>query len=288
MKIGIHSSGPGSFSERWISYCKSNSIPFKIVNCYETNITEQLSDCDILMWHHNHVLAKDVLIAKQVLNAFEGSGRSVFPNFNSAWHFDDKLGQKYLLELIGAPLVPTHVFFSKTDALKWIQSAEFPKVFKLRGGGGAKNVRLVKDKDTAKRLIKRAYSIGFRQYNPWFGISEQWRKFKLEKTQIKGLLKALAHFIYPIQLEKVRPRERGYIYFQDFISGNNSDTRVVVIGNKAFAIKRYIRKNDFRASGSGNITYSKNEIDIACVKLAFELNDRLKAQCLAFDFVHES
>ena len=60
-----------------------------------------------------------------------------------------------------------------------------------------------------------------------------------------------------------------------FIPQNDFDIRVIVTGNKAIAIKRMNRKNDFRASGSGYILYDKNEIDIRCVKIAFEVNKKL-------------
>ena len=36
--------------------------------------------------------------------------------------------------------------------------------------------------------------------------------------------------------------------------------RVIVINDKAFAIKRMVRKNDFRASGSGIIEYDKENL----------------------------
>jgi len=45
MKIAIHHT-IGSFSDRWIDYCKINSIDYKLVNCYDSDIIFQLSDCD--------------------------------------------------------------------------------------------------------------------------------------------------------------------------------------------------------------------------------------------------
>lgn len=45
MKIAIHHS-KGSFSERWITYCQKKGIDYKIVNCYESDIINQLKDCD--------------------------------------------------------------------------------------------------------------------------------------------------------------------------------------------------------------------------------------------------
>ena len=55
---------------------------------------------------------------------------------------------------IGAPLVPTSVFYDKEEALAWAKNTTYPKVFKLRGGAGAANVRLAKNKKEAVRLIR--------------------------------------------------------------------------------------------------------------------------------------
>ena len=82
--------------------------------------------------------------------------------------------------------------------------------------------------------------------------------------------------------------EKGYVYFQDFIPDNEYDIRVIVIGEKAFAIKRMVRKNDFRASGSGDIIYNKKDIDEQCIKSSFLLNKKLKSQSIAIDFVFKS
>ena len=54
-------------------------------------------------------------------------GTPVFPNYNTSWHFDDKVGQKYFLEAIDAPLVPSHIFYSKKEALEWIKNAKSQK-----------------------------------------------------------------------------------------------------------------------------------------------------------------
>ena len=81
------------------------------------------------------------------------------------------------------------------------------------------------------------------------------------------------------------PRERGYLYAQDFIPNNNFDIRIIIIGNRAFAIKRMVRAGDFRASGSGKIVYDMKQIPTECVKISFEITSRLKAQCVAYDYV---
>jgi glutathione synthase/RimK-type ligase-like ATP-grasp enzyme len=286
MKIAIHHS-VNSFSERWIAYCEKKEIPYKIVNCYATDIIQQTEDCDGMMWHHNHMLSKDILFAQKLLFAIEHSGKVVFPDFKTGWHFDDKVGQKYLLESIGAPLVNSVVFYDKDSALKWIQQGEFPKVFKLRGGAGSANVKLVKNKAEAIKLINKAFGNGFSQNDHLGGLKERIRLFRVGKTSLWDVAKGFIRLVYPTRFEKIAGKEKGYVYFQDFIPDNHFDIRVIVIDNKAFAIKRMVRKNDFRASGSGNILYEKKHFDEKTIQLAFDLTDKIQGQSIAYDFVYD-
>lgn len=283
--IAIHLSK--GFSERWVAYCKDRSIPYKIVDCYKNDIIQQLQDCSALMWQFNHADPKATLFARQLLYSVAEMGKKVFPDFKTVWHFDDKLGQKYLLEAIGAPLVPSYVFYTKKEALDWVAATNFPKVFKLRGGAGSANVQLVHTKKAATALVKKAFGRGFSQYDAWPNFKGRLRKFKKGQTAFIDVCKGFARLFYTTDFAKVAGREKGYIYFQDFIEKNDSDIRIIVIGEKAFAMKRMVRENDFRASGSGITFYNRELFNIESVKTSMELTRRLNAQCLAFDFVYK-
>ena len=287
MRLAIHNS-QSSFSRRWINYCELKGIDYSLVNCYDNDIIKQLNDCDALLWQHFQTNPKAVLFAKQLLFSLEQSGKRVFPDFRTAWHFDDKVGQKYLLESIGAPLVPCFVCYDKKDALEWAKRETYPKVFKLRSGAGSSNVRLVKNSSMARRVIRKAFGRGFRNYEPFLYYKEIIRKYYLGKATPRDLVKGVAHIFYQPRFSKVKGREQGYVYFQDFIPNNQYDIRVVVINGKAFAIKRLVRKNDFRASGSGLILYEKELFDDKTLNLAFKLADKLGGQCVAFDFVYDN
>jgi hypothetical protein len=67
-----------------------------LVNCYSDDLIEQLLGCEALMWYFIHNDHKDNIIAKQILFSLEHTGFIVFPDFRTAWHFDDKVAQKYL------------------------------------------------------------------------------------------------------------------------------------------------------------------------------------------------
>ncbi len=287
MRIGIHSTA-GFFSDRWITYCKNRDIDFKIVNCYQNDIISQLSDCDALMWHFNHKSSKDCKFAKQLLFSLQHAGKEVFPDFNTAWHFDDKLGQKYLLEAMDAPMAPAYTFFSIKEAMNWAKETSYPKVFKLRNGASSDNVMLVKSEKHARRLIRKSFSKGFKQYNALASLKERIRLYRLGKTNLWDVIKGVIRISYPTQYSRVAGKEIGYCYFQDFIPGNEFDIRVVVIGSKAFALKRMVRKNDFRASGSGHLLYEKSHFDDNTVNMAFKISDTLHSQCMAYDFVYHN
>ncbi len=73
----------------------------------------------------------------------------------------------------------------------------------------------------------------------------------------------------------------------DFIPNCDHDIRVFVIGDRAVTKKRIVRDGDFRASGSGKMSWDIGEEGKECVKIAFDITKRLKAQSLAFDFIKD-
>jgi len=284
MKIAIHQPD-GGIGKYWIAYCIEKNIPYKIVNCYSTDIINNLDDCDALMWHHNHANPKDLLFAKELLYSLESKGKLVYPNTKTTWSFDDKLGQKYQLEAMKLPLVPTFVFFSKQEALEWISKTEWPIVFKLRSGAGGRNVRLLKNKREARRVINKAFGKGIRPYNAIGGIKESVRRYRLGKATIKEIIKSILHVWYPVLLENSKGREKGYVYFQKFIPDCKSDVRVKLVGERIWAKIRNVRKNDFRASHSGDSLFDPNLISKKALLLSLEISRKLKLQSVAIDLL---
>jgi glutathione synthase/RimK-type ligase-like ATP-grasp enzyme len=284
--IAIHKQ-EGGFTARWISYCKENNIPFKEVNCYDFDIVQKLNGCETLFWHFHHTLPADIIMAKSLMNSLHQTGKDIFPDWNSFWHFDDKIAQKYLLEAAGLPIVDTFVFYDKNLALNWAMTTEYPKVFKLRGGAGSSNVALVKSKKEARNYINKAFSNGFSNYNAIRNIKERFYKWKSGKLGFISLLKGILRLVIKPKYNRIIGKEVGYVYFQTFIPNNDCDFRVIVVNEKAFAIKRIVRDDDFRASGSGKILYDRNLFNEELIKLSFFAAKKLNSKVVAFDFVYD-
>jgi glutathione synthase/RimK-type ligase-like ATP-grasp enzyme len=287
MKIAIHHKERG-FSSKWIEYCEEHQIAYKIVNCYDNDIIHQVADCKALMWHFNQSNPKDILFAKQLIFALQAAGKKVFPDFHTAWHFDDKVGQKYLLEAIGAPVVPSYVFYDRQEVLNWIETTNFPKVFKLRRGAGAAHVKLLENRSQAKTHVKKAFSQGFSQYDKVQSFKDRWYQYKKGKKGLWNVVKGILRFAKTTEFARIAGPEKGYVYFQDFIPRNDYDIRVIVIDGKAFAIKRLVREGDFRASGSGHVLYEKYHFEEETIRLSFEVAEKTKSQCLAIDYVFQN
>jgi glutathione synthase/RimK-type ligase-like ATP-grasp enzyme len=286
MKIAIHHR-EGSFSDNWINYCKLNNIEFKIVNAFNNSIIKEISDYDLFLWNFHHTHNSDLIQARSLLFTLEKKGVKVYPDIATSWHFDDKISQKTIFEAFNIPSIKSYVFYDKIDALNWLKTTEMPKIFKLKSGSGGLNVRKINSKNKAKSLIKRAFGLGFKSFSIVEYAKDQYKKTNFNFSKIiKVTLKIIYLYTVGTEFTKNTTKQKGYIYFQDFIPENNFDVRLIVIDNKAYGMKRLVRHNDFRASGSNSFIY--DEIDLRILKIGFEVADLLNLQSVAFDFIYKN
>lgn len=181
--------------------------------------------------------------------------------------------------------MPSYVFYDKKQALHWATNTNYPKVFKLKGGAGSANVKLVRSERDAIKLINIAFGKGFSQFDRLGYLKAHFNRFRNGQDGFIGIIKGLARIFIIPEFAKQQSPEKGYIYFQEFIPNNDCDIRVIIVGDKAFAIKRMVRENDFRASGSGYIIYEPKEIELKFIDLAFQINRKIGSSSIAFDFV---
>lgn len=284
MKVAIHN-GNG-WNKSWIQYAEDNNISYIAVDCYSSDIIDTLKENDIthLMWHFTHNSPTDMLMARNVLFSAQMFGLKVYPDIKASWHFDDKISQKYLLEFIGAPLVPSHVFYEEKKALEWAKKTDYPKVAKLRRGAGSYNVKLIENSTEANKYIKEMFGKGI-EPSPGY-LADVTTKLKVAGNLVgilKRLKKAPNFFKMVYRGKKGFAKEKQYAYFQDFIPNNDCDFRIIVINSKAYGMRRMVREGDFKASGAGIFDYS--EIDEEIINIARETAKQLNMLSVAFDFV---
>ena len=285
--VAIHDK-PGSFSDRWIQWCRDRGVRYQSVNAYSGDIVTEIADCTAFLWHWSDREPQGLVFARSIIAAAEAAGLQVFPNTRTCWHYDDKVAQSYLLSAIGADLVPFYVFFENKEAERWIDRATWPKVFKLRGGSASRLVSLVEDRSSARTICRKSFGDGHRPAETLLNDAATKLRRLRSLDDIRWFLGKRPRAIVNWRSRRKMPRERGYVYFQDFLPDNSFDTRITVIGDRTFAFRRMVRPGDFRASGSGRIDHGQDAVDKRCFTIARNVADRLKTQSIAFDFVQDA
>ena len=291
MKIAIHQNKKvfdhsTLWTDAWAEYCRNNKIDFDLVDCFENNTIEKLKKYDVLLWHFSNYSFQEMLFARNILYCAKNLGLKTFPDFESSWHFDDKIAEESLLKTTNAPKPESWMFFTLNDAINWIEErTEFPVIAKLRCGSGSMNVKMIKNRSQAISYSKKMFSNGFNPSpNPLFKISSNVKSSKNWSDIVKRF-KRIPDFLSSLKGAKLFPNEKGYVYFQEFIPNDGFDLKIVTVGNKLSYICRNIRKNDFRASGGGSLFFDKSFVSRNVIDSAFRTSDQLGFKCMGYDYV---
>lgn len=279
----IHRNGEHqSFSERWTELAQDIGVTPVPVDVFAKDVVTQIAKCDAFMWRcppsaHPRQYAKRLLPALE-----QGLGIPVFPTWKTSWHFEDKIGQHYLLAAASISQPTTYVCWTAKDAEAFCDVASYPFVVKLTSGYQSKNVRLIHNRKDAQFYIDHLFGPGLTGlgYDPAGNLRKMLRRFRAATQIAKGR--------YTNSPSAEIEPQHGYFIAQEFLPRNAFDTRVTVIGNRAFAFRRFNRDDDFRASGSGRNDWNADKIDESAIRLAFQTSKQINAQTVAVDLLRKT
>jgi len=290
LTIGIQPSRKIDFSARWAEALQARGVTVKWLDLLGESPLEQVEGCDGVMWHWGHNPHGARMAALPLLRVIEEHLRiPVFPSMATCWHYDDKIIQAYLLEALAISIPKTWVFWQKERALDWCKVAPYPVVSKLSGGASSKNVKLIRTCREAQQYVRQCFSgtgILIRPPLPEGAVARLWTQLKrIPRRALQAVAYVGWNQFPPLPSQSFWMPQKNYALFQEFLPDNAYDTRVTVIGNRAFAYRRFNRPNDFRASGSGNFDVDPQGIDLRCISSAFIAAQKLRSQSMAFDFM---
>ena len=297
MLVGIHSDQYqklNSFIKKYEYILDYNGISHIRLDINESEFWAKIKLLDLFIFRWIHYDWSKQL-AHTILPVIEKEmGIKCFPNQKTCWHYDDKIRQYYLLKSNCFPIIDSWIFWDKRKALQWVNTTRYPIIFKLKSGAGSLNVILVKNPKQAKYFINKMFGKGVKSSHIPSRGNLKYYDIKsffniIGKPIVKKSLKIIGGPIWKKFQGKENERwemHKNYISFQKFLPNNEFDTRITVIGNRAFAFRRFNRKKDFRASGSGKINYEMDKIDIQFLKTAFEMSQKMKFQSMAYDFLY--
>lgn len=288
MKVGIYKQHLGGwhrgYLKKYEQILHSNEIDCIWLDASKPDFWDEVAQLDLFVYQWEHYDTPRQ-IAPSIIPIIEYEMKiPCFPNWQTSWHYDDKIKQYYLLKQHGFPVIESYIFWDQNQALKWLESAQMPLVFKLKGGAGSNNVILVHSKLNGKRLISRMFDKGLRSGNIVDKNSlhlKFFQPYKMFRRFGGNLLRRIQGKYEPLFWQT----DKNYVLFQKFLPNNLFDTRVSIIGKRAFAFRRFNRADDFRASGSGNIDYDVKKVDMRAIQIAFGISKKFHFQSMAYDFL---
>ena len=186
-------------------------------------------------------------VSKGIVEELGRRGVPTMPTRREGRWYDDKGAQ---LEALGQWLPRTIHTTSRSAAEAAIAGLGLPFVSKSVDGSSSKGVRLINTESEAARELDRVFTGD--------GIPSVYDR-----------------------------RQRGYVYWQEFVRNNQCDYRVCVVGGFVYGLVRNNRPGDFRASGSGdNFPMTlQDERERGAAALAVEIADAIGTDWMAFDIV---
>ena len=271
-----------SFSDKILDYIDYNKYKVEIYNDYTNIDYEDLNSFDYFIWHFNPEDKERALGLFTTLDLIEVK---TFPDLKSLIFFDNKIFQSNLLKSLKINIPAYEIYYDFKSLYKNLSNQNLPAVFKLKGGAGSNNVFLVRSKISIIFKALRMFTFGYNQVNRWNNLSNLIKKYFDGQVGIFKIFKAILRLFVKTKRDRRLGKETGYFYLQEFLPKNKNDIRIIIIGDKCFAFTRYNRKNDFRASGSGNCSFSKELIPKNLIKHSFEIYNKLDMVSVAFDFL---
>lgn len=113
------------------------------------------------------------------------------------------------------------------EGVEALNKVSYPTVIKKYTGFRSRNVKLANNIEEGKKILSQLLDKNF-QFN-MDSMYYLYRRFKNKE-----------HY----------PKNFGKVIIQEFIPDLTHDWKILVLGNRCLGGKRYVRKNDFRASGS--------------------------------------
>jgi len=287
--VGVHTAYPtrhARFAHRFEAILDHNRLEHIRLDVGEPSFWDRVRNLDLFIYWWGHEYYERQLALSVIPLVELELEVPCLPNMRTCWAYDDKIREYYMMRLHGYPMAESWVFWDLNQALDWMEAADLPLVFKLRGGAGSSNVVLVKDRPSGRRLIRRMFKSGMTSGNVHLSVvrrigNNPWRT-------LYGWAAGARLKLHPRRATPGRELHKNYVLFQRYLPGNDYDTRVTVIGDRAFAFRRYNGPKDFRASGSGRMNWDRDMIDLRFVRLAFEISSFFRFQSMAYDFLYDS
>lgn len=232
----------------WVEACEeySTEVEYRLINFTGSQWLHQIRSepFDALLARPSGLSSSFKRLYDERIEILDRQGYFIYPSPQELYIYENK---RYLYSWLEANRIPhprTRIFYNRSEADSFVQTATYPIVAKTNIGASGSGVMILTNRREAASYLKASF--GGR------GAPRRWG------PDIKrgGLLKrAMAYagspllirekiFIYRIRRQE---RQHGFVILQDYIP-HDYEWRVVVIGDSLFAHKKI--RSGYKASGT--------------------------------------
>lgn len=217
---------------------------------------------------------------EDILLGLQMEGAILLPDFNMFRAHHNKMFMEIYRKSLSEEynIIDSICFYGVRDFKRKAESIKkYPVVIKTAEGSSSAGVYLAHDKDEALRIVGKVSKISYYSaiYEPIQKVKDSIKPFFVRV----GLRKR--------ELYKMPACQK--MIAQSFVDNLMCDYKVLVFGEKYYVLRRKVRDNDFRASGSGKFEYPQGlNIELIGIldyvkKLYVELNVPLLSADVAYD-----
>ncbi len=245
---------------------KNHRLNFEIRSFQEIIEASQKPEDNIIWYTSSDLISYKNYIEDILL--YLNDKNTLIPPFDFFRAHENKGYQEILRQKIGLPALKSHYFGTLEELGEIIDYITFPMVLKMSGGSGSANVRLIHNKN---HLIKTVKSLS------------------RQSTFIPDLgKKLLKRHVFTRKYQKQNTRESLYhnnFILQQFVPDLSNDWKVLIFYDKFYVFEREVRRNDFRASGSGKFFY--REFDLAMLDFCAAIIKKLNTPWASLDICQD-
>ena len=235
---------------------------------YEIDTNELLDEDSIVLYtssEDNNGLYKSFI--EDVIYHLEEQGVIVLPRYAYLKAHNNKVAMEQLRLRSNIPEVQTinsKVFGTLEELKKCATKLNYPVVIKNHAGAMSRGVERADSHDELIKIAKKTS----KSLSCMHDIKELLRKVKYRSKYIRESF------------------YRNKFVVQNFIENLNNDWKVLVYSDKCFVLYRGNRKNDFRASGSGDFEFKK-ELPEGLLNYAYIIKNKFNVPHISLDIGYD-
>lgn len=188
-------------------------------------------------------------------------GGILIPEFNHFLAHENKSFQemeKRRLNIKSPSGIPVGTY---EEGLVELKKFNYPVVLKKSTGFRSRNVSIAHNQKEAKKIL----------------LKMMQQNFNFNRDSVYYLYRKLKN-------KKEYPKRFGKVVIQEFIPNLTHDWKILVLGNKCMGGKRFVRKNDFRASGSRMYSLEQDPPS-EVLNFAMECKNKLNCPNISLDIL---